>query len=82
MKVDSIDLGKELHLIDGTYYIVSQVVAPDHGDWETMIFYGDKNGNITNFLDLYCYIGYEELKDSVTKFTQEILDAKGHSDMG
>lgn len=47
-----------MHLMDvvyrnGKYYYVSSCYTFDHG-YETMIFYCDKNGSVTDWGDLYC----------------------------
>ena len=39
----------------GNYYFVDSCYTLDHG-YETMIFPCDKNGNVTNWGDLYCDI--------------------------
>ena len=56
------------------YVVVSQVIAQDHGGWETMIFESDPEGNIESFNDLYVHIGEEELSVSVYSYIlQEAL---------
>ena len=67
---------KKLYLIGGEYYIVSQIRAYDHGDWETIIFPSTKDGKVTNFGGVYEHRGLESTTSSVRNFvaSQDILD--------
>ncbi len=54
------------------HVVVSRVIAMDHGGWETMIFSSDSKGNITDYLELYVYRGYESHKKSIENFLRNI----------
>ena len=56
---------KELHSWNDRYYVVSRVIAEDHGGWETMIFNSSKDGEITNWGEIYEHRGYETIGESI-----------------
>jgi len=71
MKEDLVDKERqELHMIRGKYYVVSRILARDHGGWETLVFKSNKDGNVLNWLEEYGYIGYEPIHESVRKFQE------------
>ena len=57
------------------YFVASRVIAHDHGDWETMIFPANEEGEITDYLDLWSTRGYEEIGQTVLNWTN-FMDGK------
>ncbi len=55
---------------NGKHYYVSSCYTFDNG-YETMIFYCDKNGNVTDWNDLYCEHYSDEL--AMTQRHMEII---------
>ena len=51
---------------ENEYFVVSRV--PYDGGWETMIFPSDKQGKISDYLELYCSREYETHRESVIKY--------------
>lgn len=56
------------------WFVVSRAIAFDHGDWETMIFKADKNGNVLDWLELYAHRGFESTECSVNSYMWEGLN--------
>ena len=50
------------------YFVASRVKAYDHGDWETLLFPADSDGNITSFLEFWGIRGWEPIEDTVRSF--------------
>ena len=63
---------KQLHFINGNYYVVSRVEANDHGDYETMIFPSDKDGEVISYSEVYACRGLEAMVSSVNQFKEEL----------
>ena len=63
-------LGFEDELPEETteYFVASRIHASDHGDWETLLFPSDKEGNITSFLEFWGTRGWETIEDTVHSF--------------
>ena len=57
------------------YFIASRVHASDHGNWETLLFPADKDGNILNFLEVWGIRGWEPIYKTV----QEFIDERNYS---
>jgi hypothetical protein len=86
LKADLADKERqELHMIDGNYYVISRIIAPDHGEWETMIFNSDKDGEIQGWGELYSYRGMEPFEETIRKFQEDKhgqTDQDGEGSMG
>ena len=59
----------------GEHFIISRVLALDHGDFETMLFPPDEDGEVTNCGGVYEHRGYESTEDTIRNFLRQ-------SDMG
>jgi len=65
------------------YFIASRVHAQDHGDWETLLFPADAEGNITSYLEIWGVRGWEPIEDTVNMFIDKrnsLHEARLHSD--
>lgn len=56
---------QSLWLVDTEYYLVSRVIALDHGGWETMIFRSDKEGEVIDWGEVYGTRQYESHSKSI-----------------
>ena len=64
----------QLHRFDydsDDYHLISRVVAADHGDYETMIFLADEEGEVTDWGGVYLHRGYESIENSILNFLKE-----------
>lgn len=50
------------------YFVASRIHAADHGDWETLLFPSDNEGNIISFLEFWGTRGWETIEDTVHSF--------------
>ena len=62
---------KLLFSIGDRYFVASQVIAFDHGDYETMIFPASEDGEILSYYDLYAFRGHELVSKSIENFINE-----------
>ena len=69
---------QHLYRINEDYYVVSRVTAMDHKRWETMIFPSDNKGEIQSYQDVYVYIGWEEIEQSVKSYVRKLEENKKH----
>ena len=58
-------------LNNGSYVVVSRILAFDHGGWETMIFHATARGEISTYSELYTSREYETHAESMAKFTAD-----------
>jgi hypothetical protein len=69
----------ELHRFDydsDVYHVISRVIAMDHGEFETMIFTADADGEITDWGGVYEHRGYESIQDSIINYFYSTEESK------
>lgn len=60
--------------VDADHHVlVSRIIAADHGDWETMIFFWNKETEeVESWMDVYASRGYEEIEQSVSNYIETV----------
>ena len=60
--------------VDADHHVlVSRIIAPDHGGWETMIFFcNEETKEVESWLPVYEVRGYEEIEQSVTNYIETV----------
>tara|TARA_R100000234_G_scaffold30832_2_gene18115 strand:- start:1642 stop:1986 length:345 start_codon:yes stop_codon:yes gene_type:complete len=52
------------------FILVSRVVARDHGDWETLIFPADEDGEVLDWMELWGVRGWEHIGTTLNNFLE------------
>jgi len=52
------------------FILVSRVIAMDHGDWETLIFPADEEGEVLDWGELWGVRGWEHIGTTLNNFLE------------
>jgi len=58
------------------YFLASRIIAIDHGDWETMLFPADEEGEILDWGEIYSIRGWEKIDTTVSAYIKTRRDRR------